>query len=214
MGGYGVVNSIGGGYSEASVTGQTAPPNRLLADRAASNAAYRSSIDPRIKAAIAIAPWGMQGGFWDAEGLKGITTPCSSWPEASDEIAGYEKGTKAIYTGAVNADRYLLTFINAGHNAAAPYPAPLEVMPTRRDARVLRSPDVPVRTLCRCRLGHDAHEQHPAALRHGVLRPAPERRKREAGVPRPRPERQGWTWKGFKRGTAVGLVLEHAASMR
>ena len=26
----------------------------------------------------------------------------------------------------VNADRYLLTFVNAGHNAAAPIPAPAE----------------------------------------------------------------------------------------
>ena len=36
---------------------------------------YQKSRDPRIKAAIAIGPWGMQGGFWDAEGLKGIRTP-------------------------------------------------------------------------------------------------------------------------------------------
>src|SRR5260221_1799552 len=99
MGGYGVVNAIGGGYSDAAVTGQMAPPNRLLADRAASNAAYRSSIDPRIKAAIAIAPWGMQTGFWDAEGLKGIKTPVLFVAGSVDEIAGYEKGTKAVYTG-------------------------------------------------------------------------------------------------------------------
>src|SRR4030095_1360554 len=98
----------------------------LLAERAASNAAYRAAADPRIKAAIAIAPWGMQTGFWDAEGLKGITTPVLFVAGSVDEVAGYEKGTKAIYTGAVNADRYLLTFINAGHNAAAPYPAPAE----------------------------------------------------------------------------------------
>ena len=36
------------------------------------------------------------------------------------------KGTRAIYEGAVNADRYLLTFVNANHNAAAPIPAPAE----------------------------------------------------------------------------------------
>jgi predicted dienelactone hydrolase len=120
MGGYGVVNAIGGGYSQAALTGQSAPPNRLLADRAASNAAYRASADPRIKAAIAIAPWGMQTGFWDAEGLKGITTPVLFVAGSADDVSGYEKGTRAIYAGAVNADRYLLTFVNAGHNAAAP----------------------------------------------------------------------------------------------
>ena len=37
---------------------------------------------------------------------------------SADDVAGYEKGTKAIYQAAVNADRYLLTFVNANHNAA------------------------------------------------------------------------------------------------
>ena len=106
MGGYGVVNAIGGGFSEASVTGQGAPPNRLLAERTASNARYRSGIDARIKAAIAIASWGMQTGFWDAEGLKGIAVPMLFVAGSADEVAGYEKGTRAIYSGAVNADRY------------------------------------------------------------------------------------------------------------
>ena len=31
-----------------------------------------------------------------------------------------------VFEGAVNADRYLLTFINASHNAGAPIPAPAE----------------------------------------------------------------------------------------
>ena len=60
MGGYGVVNVIGGGYSKASETITGAPPNKLLAERGAANPDYRKTIDPRIKAAIAIAPWGMQ----------------------------------------------------------------------------------------------------------------------------------------------------------
>jgi predicted dienelactone hydrolase len=110
MGGYGVVNVIGGGYSKASETFQNAPPNRLLADRGASNPSYRNSMDARIKAAIAIAPWGMQVGFWDADGLKGIKTPVMFVAGSVDDVAGNEKGTKAIYQGAVNADRYLLTF--------------------------------------------------------------------------------------------------------
>jgi hypothetical protein len=42
---------------------------------------------------------------------------------SQDDVSGYEKGVKAIYTGAVNADRYLLTFINARHNVA-PNPPP------------------------------------------------------------------------------------------
>lgn len=126
MGGYGVVNVIGGGYSDASVGSSVAPPNRLLAHRAASNPDYPKSMDPRIKAAIAIGPWGMQSGFWDAAGLAGIKTPMLVVAGSVDAVAGYEKGPRAIYEGAVNADRYLLTYINAGHNAAAPIPAPIE----------------------------------------------------------------------------------------
>ena len=126
MGGYGVVNVIGGGYSKASATFQGSPPNQLLAERGADNPDYQRARDSRIKAAIAIAPWGMQTGFWDADGLKGIRTPVLFVAGSVDDVAGYEKGTKAIFQGAVNADRYLLTFHDANHNAAAPIPAPAE----------------------------------------------------------------------------------------
>jgi len=126
MGGYGVVNVIGGGYSKASEAFQASPPNRMLAERGAANPDYQRARDPRIKAAIAIAPWGMQVGFWDADGLKGIHTPVLFVAGSVDDVAGYEKGTKAIYLAAVNADRYLLTFNDANHNAAAPIPAPAE----------------------------------------------------------------------------------------
>jgi len=126
MGGYGLVNAIGGGYSKASETFAGAPPNHLLADRGAANPEYRRDIDRRIKAAIAIAPWGMQNGFWDAEGLKGIATPVLFVAGSVDNVAEYEKGTKAVYQQAVNADRYLLTYVNANHNAGAPIPAPAE----------------------------------------------------------------------------------------
>ena len=126
MGGYGVVNTIGGAYSKASETLSGAPPNRLLAERGASNPEYRRSMDPRIKAAVAIAPWGMQNGFWDADGLKGITTPVLFVAGSVDSVAEYDKGTKAIYQQATNADRYLLTYVNANHNAGAPIPAPAE----------------------------------------------------------------------------------------
>jgi len=126
MGGYGLVNVLGGGYSEASITAANAPPNHLLAQRAASNPDYRKTMDPRIRAAIAVAPWGMQNGFWDAEGLKGITTPVLFVAGSADSVAGYERGTRAVYEDAVNAERYLLTFVNANHNAGAPIPAPAE----------------------------------------------------------------------------------------
>ncbi len=126
MGGYGLVNVIGAGFTEASTQLGFAPPNGLLAERQAGTEAYQASFDPRIRAAVAIAPWGMPAGFWDAEGLAGIETPVLFMAGSDDDVSGYENGTRAIFEGAVNAERYLLTFEAARHNAAAPIPAPRE----------------------------------------------------------------------------------------
>ena len=43
-----------------------------------------------------------------------------------DDVAGYAPGVRNIFEASVNAPRYLLTFDNANHNAAAPMPAPRE----------------------------------------------------------------------------------------
>ena len=198
MGGYGVVNVVGGGYSKASETITGAPPNKLLADRGAANPEYRRTIDPRIKAAIAIAPWGMVGGFWDAEGLKGITTPVLFVAGSVDDVAGYEKGTKAIYHGAVNADRYLLTFINANHNAGAPIPAPAETYVSAeagKPAAFAHYADAVWDTVRMNNiLDHFANAYFDLYLK---------------GDQEKKAYFEGW--KGFKRGTSVGLTLEHAA---
>jgi predicted dienelactone hydrolase len=127
MGGYGVINTIGGGFSAESVALPYAPPNNALAVRQAGTEAYLESLDDRIKAAIAIAPWGMQRAFWDEEGLAGIEIPLMIMAGSADDVSDYERGIRAIYDAAVNAERYLLTFENANHNAAAPIPAPNEV---------------------------------------------------------------------------------------
>lgn len=129
MGGYGVVNTIGGGFTEAITKSSLAPPNKVLARRQTGNPEYRASMDPRIKAAIAIAPWGFNMGFWDKEGLAGIKTPVFYMAGSADASAGYSPGVRNIFELSINADRYLLTFENASHNAAAPIPAPKETWP-------------------------------------------------------------------------------------
>lgn len=220
MGGYGVVNAIGGGYTTASATFQNAPPNRLLAERGAANPEYQKSRDPRIKAAMAIGPWGMQGGFWDAEGLKGIRTPVMFVAGSVDDVSGYEKGVRAIYQGAVNADRYLLTFINANHNAAAPYPAPRESYApadASRPASYAHYADAVWDTV---RMNNIL--QHFATAYFGLhLKGEADKQAYLDVVPNGKdavfalgrdgqPTAAHSYWKGFKRGTAVGLMLEHA----
>lgn len=126
MGGYGALNAAGAGYSAAAVkffTGMTKGSN-ALAVRGSSHPDYQSSIDPRIKAVVAFAPWGMVSNVWDLEGLKGLKVPTFFVAGSEDDVSGYEKGIKAIYEGAVNADRYLLTYKNARHNVAPNPPPP------------------------------------------------------------------------------------------
>tara|TARA_R110002049_G_scaffold137671_3_gene297689 strand:- start:7282 stop:8553 length:1272 start_codon:yes stop_codon:yes gene_type:complete len=126
MGGYGVLNVAGAGYSDGLVgffTSMTGG-SKTITELAMSSPDFPKA-DPRIKAVVAFAPWGMERGIWDAEGLKGLKIPTFFVAGSQDDISGYEKGIKAIYTGAVNADRYLLTYKNARHNVA-PNPPPME----------------------------------------------------------------------------------------
>lgn len=224
MGGYGVVNVIGGGYSAASAASNGAPPNKMLAERGAANPEYQKSRDPRIKAAIAIGPWGMQGGFWDAEGLKGIRTPVMFVAGSNDETSGYEKGTRAIYQGAVNADRYLLTFINANHNAAAPIPAPVETYAYSEAQRGYPFSHYADAVWDNARMNNIF--DHFATAYFGVhlkgeadkqsyLDLVPNGKDAVYAVDREgKPTAAHTYWKGFKRATAVGLILEHAAPAR
>ena len=158
MGGYGVVNVIGGGYSKAVEAQNGAPPNRLLADRGAANPDYQKSIDPRIKAAIAIAPWGMAGGFWDADGLKGVRTPSCSSPAAStmSRIRERDQGdlSRRGERGSLPADIHQRESQCGGADSS-----------TRRNLRLLRDTEiVSVHALRRRGVGHGAHEQHRGPL--------------------------------------------------
>lgn len=215
MGGYGVVNSIGGGYSDASASFGSSPPNKMLLERSASNPAYQKARDPRIKAAIAIGPWGMQSGFWDTEGLKGIRTPVLIVAGSADETSGYDKGPRAIYQGAINADRYLLTFINANHNAAAPIPAPVEVYGTPNSFAHYADA-----VWDNARMNNIFNHFATAFLsiylkgeqdKQSYLDLIPNGKDGVYAIDRDGKAGPTHTyWKGFKRSTAVGLILEHA----
>ncbi len=127
MGGYGVLNVAGAAYAEPAINvfksltgGSTA-----IAERTLSNPEYLKTVDQRIKAVVAFAPWGMERGVWDDASLKNLKVPTFFVSGSHDDISGYEKGVKAIYDKAINAERYLLTYLNARHNVA-PNPPPPE----------------------------------------------------------------------------------------
>lgn len=125
MGGYGALNVAGAGYSAQATKlfAQLSGGSTALDSRTMASPNYKATVDPRIRAVVAFAPWGMERGVWDADGLAGLKTPTLFVAGSKDDVSGYEKGIKAIYDGAVNADRYLLTYQNARHNVAPNPPA-------------------------------------------------------------------------------------------
>jgi len=86
-----------------------------------------------VKAIVALAPaGGKPRSAWGAEGLRGITAPLLLIQGSSDLTVDYKTGALAQFEGATNADRYLLTFKQAGH-AIGLNPPPPEMQKTTWD---------------------------------------------------------------------------------
>jgi predicted dienelactone hydrolase len=117
MGGYGIINAAGGGYSQQGVDLSWGVPGGHLSIRQAGNAVFEETRDPRIKAIFAMAPWGAAT-FWDAETMKGLTVPMFLVAGDYDDVAGFENGIKLFFDWAIHSDRYMLVFKNARHNLA------------------------------------------------------------------------------------------------
>lgn len=118
MGGYGALVTAGAGLSPAVLQHEAAPPDGLLACHLAGAAPPA----PRaLRAVIAIGPFGNAQGLWEPGAFRGLP-PLLVMAGDLDTTSGYE-GMRGIAQG---AGCWLLTFANAGHNAAAPIPAPAE----------------------------------------------------------------------------------------
>ncbi len=126
MGGYGAVITAGGGVTQTSIDYPWGAAHGQLAIHKAGSVSHHALLDARIRTAVAFAPWGMNFGFWDAEGLAGIGVPMLFVAGSEDDVSGYENGIRAIWEGATSVERALLTFDNANHNAGAPMPPPAE----------------------------------------------------------------------------------------
>lgn len=126
MGGYGAVITAGGGVNQNAVDLPFGAPHGLLGIHKSGSDTHKALPDERVKTAIAIAPWGLNFGLWDGEGLAGVQIPMMFMAGSVDDVAGYENGPRGIWQAVTGVDRALLTFDNANHNAAAPYPAPQE----------------------------------------------------------------------------------------
>jgi predicted dienelactone hydrolase len=121
MGGYGALAAAGAGISPAAVA---FVPGGALAIHQQGTAPHEERRDPRIKAVVALAPWGGASGIWNDAGLAGLRTPTLFIGGDQDDIAGYDDGVRRLFQRAVNADRYLLTYRDARHNIAPNPPSP------------------------------------------------------------------------------------------
>ncbi len=126
MGGYGAIITAGGGVTEASVAYPWGGPHGTLGIHQAGSETHNALPDSRIKTAIAFGPWGMNTGFWNAEGLAGIQIPMLFIAGSQDDVSLYENGVRAIWENASALPHALLTYENGGHNSGAPMPAPAE----------------------------------------------------------------------------------------
>ncbi len=130
MGGYGVVTAGGATLDPAGPAMAVIPGGALK--RFARGAPDASQIAvPGVRAIVAMAPAG--GGnpadprsAWGKVGLAAITAPLLLIAGTSDPVVDYRLGAKTIFTDATNADRYLLTYREAGH-AVGLNPAPSQM---------------------------------------------------------------------------------------
>lgn len=120
MGGYGALVTAGAGLSPSVREHEHAPPHDLLAAHLEGDAPPPPEA---LKAVIAIGPFGNSHGLWSPAGLGALAgLPVLVMAGDRDETSGYD-GMRGI---AETGRGLLLTFLNAGHNAAAPIPAPVE----------------------------------------------------------------------------------------
>ena len=217
MGGYGLLNNLGGGYNDEMIENFLAPPNGLLAAHASGHADYRSNLNSRIKAGVAVGPWGKNLNLWRDEDLEGVTVPTFYIAGSADTVSGYENGTRAIFKAAVNSDRYLLTFKNAGHNAGAPIPLPVEIRDSEDQTGASHYTD-PVWDNTRMNNIMDHFvtayfdyylKGEESKLEYFDL--VPDGADGNYSVSNGQENDNHTYWKGFGPGTAVGLKMEHLA---
>lgn len=116
FGGYGALVNAGAGITAVLAA------NPLLDDAVAHYVAGTFVVDPRVRAVMLLAPYGMDvpppiTPFWDADGLAAVTLPLFMVVGSADVVAGYETGAEVIFDAAVNSPRCLLTWVGAGHEA-------------------------------------------------------------------------------------------------
>jgi predicted dienelactone hydrolase len=125
MGGYGVLAAAGATLDPAGGL-VSRVPGGLLQPYAHGGPLSAALVAPAVRAVVAFAPAGGAFGAFGATGLSGIRSPLLLIAGDHDQTVDYTSGARAYFDQAVNANRYLLTFLGGGH-ALGLGPAPPEM---------------------------------------------------------------------------------------
>ncbi len=222
MGGYGVLTAAGAGLDPAGPAVRLVPGG-LLAPFARGGARRDELTVHGLRAVVALAPAGGGSlGAWGAAGLAQITAPLLLIQGDHDHTVDYTTGAHALFEQALHAERYLLTLHGAGH-AIGLCPAPPTMRSTLWDLSWFEDP---VWRKSRI-MAIEAH--FITAFLDRYVKDEVQRRA-YLEVPVPEADDGRWpadaapadygayspggsvitVWKGFQRGQAVGLRLDHA----
>jgi predicted dienelactone hydrolase len=113
MGGFGALATAGAGYDPQSPAYRSLPAGAL-----SDQAEGRREPDRRIRAVVAIAPWGAQPPHraWSAASMKRLRAPLMVIAGDQDDISEYADGIRWLFDHATGSDRRLLLYRNARHN--------------------------------------------------------------------------------------------------
>lgn len=126
MGGYGALVYGGAGLAAKATETEWDGPSYDLARHISCSDDHNALRDPRLAAVVAIGPWGRQHDLWSDTGLGAMTTPLLIMAGSADDTSNYAAMRRIWQSAGCRAQ--LLTFQDAGHNAAAPVPAPQEAL--------------------------------------------------------------------------------------
>ena len=129
QGGYGVLTAGGASLDSAGPNMELVAGGSLKAFARGTPQADAMALKG-VQAVVALAPaGGAPRSAWGADGLAALTAPLLLIHGDSDPVVDYQSGALAVFRGAVNSQRYLLTYKQAGHSIAL-NPAPLEMRGT------------------------------------------------------------------------------------
>jgi hypothetical protein len=174
-----------------------------------------------VRAVVAISPAGGSSlAVWGAEGLRQINTPLMVIAGSLDTRVGYANGARMVFDSATNADRYLLTFKQAGHSIGL-NPAPDAMhgrlwdqdwfddpvwRPERVNAINVHFITAFLDRYVRDDVSRDSYLNVPTPDGDAGIWPATDTSPYAAFSPA---ENGITVWKGFQRGHAAGLELQH-----